>query len=681
VIAGAITIPILLLLYFLKLRRRPMRLSSTLLWEKSFEDLQVNVPFQRLRPSLLLFLQSLMLLALLLAAADPVIGGEAREAERIVLLIDRSASMNAADASPIDEDGAPGELTRLEVAKAAARRMVERSRGAGRRPRMMVIAFGSTPEVMTGFESRPEFLFQSIDRIETTDEPADLEAALSLAGSFAMQRETEDEAPPDVVLISDGTVLPPTRGTSHRLRAGNFRYQAVGPTPDEDRRGGGGGATSNVGIVSIDARREFADPTNVVVFARLLNASEESVSTLVTLLIDGQPGPVQRIEIPGRRPTPSPASAGPAGEDDAPNEAAGRPTLEPAGEAVISFNLELPRGALIQLRHGFDDPLPADDTAAVILPQPARPRIALVHPSGGGPDPYVLELLQQADAESIRTLSRPAYMGRAEDALGIERDFDLVVFDRVSPERLPGVPSLTFGAVPPGVGRIEPESEGGRRVLSWMRQHPIMRHVSLDRVVYRSAPAYQLPPGATALARGPEGPIIALLRANNVRHVAVSFALQDSNWPLDISVAVFLQNVLDEMLLATMGQSALVHQPGEPLTVRLSTEAEAAVVRGPGTELRVPGEPGDLATLPPFRRVGLYEVEGVLPPHERIAVSLLSDVESDTRPRLAVRVNAEEEAGTTGQGEAPRHLWPWLLGAALVLLMCEWLIYCRKVHV
>lgn len=680
VIAGAITIPILLLLYFLKLRRRPMRLSSTILWQKSYEDLQVNVPFQRLRPSVLLFLQALMLLALLLAAADPVIGGRTEGAERIVLLIDRSASMRAADAAPANEGGAnTGDATRLDVAKAAARRIIERSRGAGRRPKVMVIAFAATPEVMTGYESRPEFVLQAIDRIEPTDEPADLEAALALAGSFAQQRESEDEAPPDVVLLSDGTVAPPTRGSSHRLRAGNFRYQVIGPTPEDDDDAAPS-AVNNVGVVSIDARREFADPMSVVVFGRLLNAGDEPVSTLVTLLVDGQPGPVQRIDIPGRPRADAPRNDGDDGGSPDAASASSVP-LAPAGEAVISFNLELARGALIQLRHGHSDPLLADDVAAVILPQPARPRIALVHPVDKAPDSYLVELLEQADARSIRSLSLPAYTGRTDDPLGVEREFDLVVFDRVAPQRLPGVASITFGAVPPGVRAIEPESAGGRRILSWMRQHPIMRHVSLDRVVYRAAPAYELPPGSTALARGPEGPVIALLRANNVRHVAVSFALQDSNWPLDISVAVFLQNVLDEMLLASLGQTAIVHQPGEPITVRLGADADAAVVTGPGMDERIPGAPGSLVTLPPFREVGLYEVEGALPPNDRLAISLLSDVESDTRPRLALRVNAEETAGSTGSDETPLHLWPWLLGAALAFLIVEWLVYCRRVRV
>src|SRR6478672_4591550 len=86
---AAISIPALLILYFLKLRRREMPVSSTLLWKKAIQDLQVNAPFQKLRRNLLLLLQLLLLLALLLALSRPV-SHLARTAGQVnILLIDR----------------------------------------------------------------------------------------------------------------------------------------------------------------------------------------------------------------------------------------------------------------------------------------------------------------------------------------------------------------------------------------------------------------------------------------------------------------------------------------------------------------------------------------------------------------------------------------------------------------
>ena len=116
-IAAAIAIPALLVLYFLKLRRREMAVSSTLLWKKAIQDLQVNAPFQKLRRNLLLLLQLLLLAAAAARAGRPVANYTPAPGKTTVILIDRSASMAAKDA-----DG-----------KHAARRGQAAGEGPGRR--------------------------------------------------------------------------------------------------------------------------------------------------------------------------------------------------------------------------------------------------------------------------------------------------------------------------------------------------------------------------------------------------------------------------------------------------------------------------------------------------------------------------------------------------------------------
>ncbi|KKK49659.1 hypothetical protein LCGC14_3132830, partial [marine sediment metagenome] len=67
--------PLIVLLYFLKLKRTPLEVPSTYLWHKSIEDLHVNSIWQRLRRNLLLFLQLLLMLLLLIALLRPSWGG------------------------------------------------------------------------------------------------------------------------------------------------------------------------------------------------------------------------------------------------------------------------------------------------------------------------------------------------------------------------------------------------------------------------------------------------------------------------------------------------------------------------------------------------------------------------------------------------------------------------------
>src|SRR6185436_18915513 len=91
-------LPILLvLLYFLKLKRKPIQVPSTFLWKKSIEDMHVNSLFQWLRNNVLLLLQLLAMLFLIYSILGLRFHGSTEKSRHYILMIDNSASMSAKD--------------------------------------------------------------------------------------------------------------------------------------------------------------------------------------------------------------------------------------------------------------------------------------------------------------------------------------------------------------------------------------------------------------------------------------------------------------------------------------------------------------------------------------------------------------------------------------------------------
>src|SRR5512141_1369583 len=97
---GLLFVPAVIAMYLLKLRRDEAPVPSTLLWQRLVADVEANAPWQKLRRSLLLLLQLLLVLILVLLAARPFVERPAGLAGDIVLVIDTSASMQAADVAP-----------------------------------------------------------------------------------------------------------------------------------------------------------------------------------------------------------------------------------------------------------------------------------------------------------------------------------------------------------------------------------------------------------------------------------------------------------------------------------------------------------------------------------------------------------------------------------------------------
>src|SRR5215217_5151293 len=97
---GLLFVPVVVAMYMLKLRRAERVVPSTLLWTRLLADVEANAPWQRLRRSVLLLLQLLLVLLLAVLAARPFLERPAGLARDLVVVVDTSASMAATDVAP-----------------------------------------------------------------------------------------------------------------------------------------------------------------------------------------------------------------------------------------------------------------------------------------------------------------------------------------------------------------------------------------------------------------------------------------------------------------------------------------------------------------------------------------------------------------------------------------------------
>lgn len=220
--ALGLTIPAIVALYFLRVRR-PTRIVPALhLWPKQIRDRQANVPWQRLRFSWLLLLQLLVAAFLVTAAVQPALSATVSLSPHSIVLLDASAAMQAKDVAP----------SRFEEAKHEIGGLIDQS---GPLDRITLIEVTSSPRIVASVTGDHDAMHRALDGVQATNGPADLSAALALAAGIARVGESAR-----AYLYSDGIVDP--------LRAAT----AALPFPVEYHRVGVSG--ENVAVTSLTVR-------------------------------------------------------------------------------------------------------------------------------------------------------------------------------------------------------------------------------------------------------------------------------------------------------------------------------------------------------------------------------------------------------------------------------------------
>ena len=247
-----LAVPAIFVLYLIRSRYRPHVVASLLLWKRMARDLEAEAAWRRPRWDLILALQLLVALLMGLALARPAVPGGG--GQRLVVVLDRSASMAARDVQP----------TRFGAAR---QQVIDLVNGASPDTRVWLMTAGAVPRVLVDNGS-PASVSAALDRLQPEAGAGDLASAVRIAAGLAAP---EGGAGSQVVVVTDGA-------SPLEVPA-----QAV---PVSFKLVGGGGQNLAVSDVALRRPAESTDGY-LAGFARVVNFGSKPLVTSMTILADG----------------------------------------------------------------------------------------------------------------------------------------------------------------------------------------------------------------------------------------------------------------------------------------------------------------------------------------------------------------------------------------------------------
>jgi hypothetical protein len=569
----------------------------------------------------------------------------------------------------------------------------------------MVIVFNSTAEIRQSYINNRDLLRRAVEAIQPTQNPTQVDEALSLAASLAQpMSSTEDAAvrpenpepgkertyaaaegiPADIHLYSDGRFADVTNFGLANLQLTFHAPEAGAP-----------GNADNVGIIRFDAVRDEQDPTKLQAFVRVLNFRNTAVQAGVDLDVLSGGKAVQdvrhrdlplaaRIYQPPEPDDPSPTNTG----KDVPGEAVAKFDLTGIDEnADVTLHVRLT---------GVKDALPADDEAWVVLGIVRKARVLIVT-SGNPLLSYFFDAKSTRGVADVVTIA-PRELTDSKSYIEPAREgkYDLVVFDRCGPARFEDMPrSNTFfiGYPPPhpetGPGGYAVETVQFPQVRGWSDSDPVMRGLRgwHELEIAEALRFKNLPPKTPRLVEGDKDLLLLFsLQRQAYKDLVLAFPLAtedakwNTRWFLKPLFPLFLRNLLYSLGNVRDATTEETVRPGDPKIIRPFGDVKEVRVRTPsGSSTTL--ERGTRADFSygATTELGIYEATWQ-DQSRRFAVNLFDANESNIEPRPSVKIGETQvDAGPTRR--QPRELWRWAVALGLLFLLVEWWVYNRRVQV
>jgi Mg-chelatase subunit ChlD len=617
-----------------------VQVPSTYLWRRTVEDLHVNSIWQRLRQNLLLWLQLLVLAVLILAVLRPGIRSNQVVQDRIILLLDNSASMQAVDM---------GSQSRLHEAKVKALEIVQTM---DRDDVAMVIAFSDRADVRQGYTSDRRRLSSAIQSIQPTNRPTDLAEALRAASGLANPGRTSqvqdvndvqvaEAIPARLLLLTDGGFAVPP------VDLGNLsaEYIPIGQP-----------AAENVAILAFSCQRNPEKPGQVEAFARIANLSGSHASARAVLRLDDQMMDAADV------------------------------SLQPGEVKGLDFELtDLQQGRL-QLQLETKDHLTVDNVAYASLTPPRQLEVVLVT-NGNAALAASLQTPQAKVVADARVIEPEQLASDEIKQLSASGAVDLFIYDACSPPEMPQANTLFLGNAPPGPQWQASEPTGPLFVIDMNRSHPLLQYVDLGTLLIAQGVSYQMPAGATELARTDAGVLIAVAPRGAYQDAVVGMQLlqNNTNWINRRSFPVFVLNCLEYLGGAGASAGTKSFRPGQQAIFNLASRHSEVTIEAPdGKQEKLSRDGQPQFVYSKTDQQGVYKVNDSQQGHSisMFNVNLFSERESSIGLAEEIKIGLQEvQTRSAGLQIIRAEFWRWLLLLAIVLLTLEWLVYTRRISV
>ena len=511
---------------------------------------------------------------------------------------------------------------RIAAARSAARKVIGQLPVGGR---VTVVAADQSAHVLVSETDDRAAALAAIDGITATQLPGDLTDAFALASALAAR-----DADSSVVVVTDAT-------------ADRLPSLGIGAPIQVERVGRG---NRNQAIAALSVMRR-AGGAQLDLFVAVSNASSADATRRLEIYADGALVDARDMSVPaGQR-----------------------------SEALVST---VPSAAgVIEARLAGSDQLTVDDRAFALVPQAGAVRALLVS-EGNSYLESALALLPRLELYAI------APDGMADALAAADKDgtpYGLLIFDRYVPPKPPRVPTLYVAPTSDGPFGTLGKAVEGPLVGPTDPDDPLLRFVDLTALHIGRARTVNLKEPMRPVVESTAGtPLLAAGRVDGEPLAVLTFALGESDLPLQVAFPLLVSNLTDFLLPAVDGVLPPSVALGVPIDLALDPSLPSATLVDNGATTAIPLTGGH-GTLPGADRVGIRELRdpggATL---GRVAANLFDPAESNIAPGDPRRL---VEMGRAGPSDAvaqqpSRAEWWWPLALLGLALLCvEWLLFHR----